>query len=132
MMAKTTRGPVVFTSSFDPGLAETIRVSLEGPIGRVELNQPNQLNPLGVNCLHEIAEATRWFDSQPEVSVVIVTGAGRAFSAGADLKTFTGRLSITTREVGEYGRRMADALEAMRAVAVCGKGGGLSQPGCCR
>ncbi len=126
----------MFTSAFHPADATTIRVSAEGKVGRLTLNQPDKLNPLGWDCLHEIAEAARWFDSQPEVAVVIVTGMGRAFCAGADLGTFTTKLNMTTREAGEYGRRMADALEAMRAVAVCGiqgwcVGGGLVLAAAC-
>lgn len=126
----------MFTSSFAPGDARTIKVSVHGRIGRLTLNQPKKLNPLGWDCLHEIAEAARWFDSQPEVAVVIVKGMGRAFSAGADLNTFTDRQDMTTREAGEYGRRMADALESMRAVAVCGiqgwcVGGGLVLAAAC-
>jgi enoyl-CoA hydratase/carnithine racemase len=40
--------------------------------------------------LQEIAEAARWFDSHRELRVVIVSGAGQAFCAGADLKDSSG------------------------------------------
>lgn len=126
----------MFTSAFDPSQATTISVTAEGRIGHLTLNRPEKLNPLSWQCLHEIAESARWFDSQPEVSVVVVRGAGRAFSAGADINSFSSDSSITTREAGEYGRRMADALEAMSAVAVCGiqgwcVGGGLVLAAAC-
>lgn len=101
----------------DPGF-ETLTVEVDDRIGRLTLNRPEKLNPLSWQCLHEIEQAARWFDDQRGVSVVVVSGAGRAFSAGADLDTFSSRDDITTREVGEHGRRMADALEAMKALSV--------------
>jgi enoyl-CoA hydratase/carnithine racemase len=39
--------------------------------------------------LQELAAAARWFDSPRELRVVAVSGAGRAFSAGADLRAVT-------------------------------------------
>lgn len=97
---------------------DTILVEKEGAIGRLTLNQPDQLNPLSTKRLLEIKQAARWFDDQREVKVVIITGAGRAFSAGADLKGFMAKSDLSPRERGDAGRQMADAIEAMRAVAI--------------
>lgn len=96
----------------------TLDVVADGAVGRLTLAQPDKLNPLSWRCLAEITEAARWFDTRPEVKVVIVSGAGRAFSAGADLSTFSSRQEISTRESADHGRKMADALEAMQAIAV--------------
>ncbi len=108
----------------------TLTVSAEGAVGRLTLDRPEKLNPLSWQCLAEIADAARWFDSKREVKAVVVTGAGRAFSAGADLSTFSGRQEISTREAADHGRKMADAMEAMEAVSVAAiqgwcVGGGL-------
>ncbi|MEM7802213.1 MAG: enoyl-CoA hydratase/isomerase family protein [Chloroflexota bacterium] len=97
---------------------ETIVVEKEGAIGRLTLNQPDKLNPLSTQRLQEIIKAARWFDDQPEIKVVIVAGEGRAFSAGADLKGFGSDNNLNPRDRGDAGRRMADALEAMRAITV--------------
>lgn len=114
----------------------TIKISTEGAVGRLTLDRPEKLNPLSWQCLAEIATAARWFDTQPQIKSVVVTGAGRAFSAGADLSTFSSRQDIGTREVAEHGRKMADALEAMRAIAIVGiqgwcVGGGLVLAAAC-
>ncbi len=126
----------MFEATFSPSTAETIMVSAEGRIGRLTLNNPDKLNPLGWQCLHEIAQAAHWFDSQREIAVVVVSGAGRSFCAGADLSTFNTKLEMTSRDAAEYGRRMAEALENMRAVAICGiqgwcVGGGLVLAAAC-
>jgi enoyl-CoA hydratase/carnithine racemase len=103
---------------------QTIRVEVEDALGRLTLNRPERLNAIGATMLQEIAEAARWFDSHRELRVVIVSGAGRAFCAGADLKdspAAAARLDnswLYRREVGQYGLRAADALEQMRAVTI--------------
>lgn len=98
----------------------TIEVSASGPRGSITLNRPDKLNPLGTQTLTELIAAARWFDEHPEVKVVVIGGNGRAFCAGADLAVFTGNGGgdRTPREAADAGRRMADAVEAMRAVTV--------------
>ena len=64
---------------------EVLEVSVEGPIGIIEMNEPERLNPLGVNELH-IHHALLEMHANTDVRVVIITGRGRAFSAGADIR----------------------------------------------
>lgn len=96
------------------------RVETTGARGDIVLNQPERLNPLSTQTLLDLERAARWFDDQPEVRVVVVSGEGRAFCAGADLETFTAENfeAYTPQVAGDAGRRMANALEAMRAVAI--------------
>ena len=100
---------------------KTVIVKTEGPIGRLILNRPERLNALGPTIMGDLTEAAHWFDRQPEVRVVIVSGAGRAFSAGADLKDTAPTPAPTwqeRREGGQIGLRMADAIEQMHAVTI--------------
>jgi enoyl-CoA hydratase/carnithine racemase len=105
---------------------ETLLVRAEGAVGRLTLNRPERLNAMGATMMRELVEAARYFDSQPNLRAVIVSGAGRAFSAGADLRdspvadasTRSGNSWAVRREVGQLGLRMADAVETMRAVTV--------------
>ncbi|MEM7115989.1 MAG: enoyl-CoA hydratase/isomerase family protein [Chloroflexota bacterium] len=97
---------------------ETIQVSAENGIGRLWLNRPKKLNPLSNLTLREIAAAASWFDEQLDVKVVIVGSEGRAFSAGADLAGFGHSQGAAARESADAGRRMADALENMRAISI--------------
>lgn len=95
----------------------TIRVEVEGRIGRLVLNRPEKLNALSGELLAEVIDGARWFDSQPEVRVVIIAGEGRAFSAGADIAESRDGLMPPDRR-SDLGRRMADAVEAMTAVTI--------------
>lgn len=115
---------------------ENLLVDTDGAIGRLVLNRPQKLNPLSTRTLEEIAAAARWFDSQPAVKVVIVSGAGRAFSAGADLASFGGPQEVAPRDAADRGREMADALEHMRALSIAAiqgwcVGGGLVLAAAC-
>jgi enoyl-CoA hydratase/carnithine racemase len=115
---------------------ETLLADVDGAVGRLTLNRPEKRNPLSTQTLKELARAARWFDDRPEVKVVIVSGAGRAFSAGADLASFTGEPEISVREAADLGRQMADALERMRALSIASiqgwcVGGGLVLAAAC-
>jgi len=103
----------------------TIDVVGAGARGALTLNRPDKLNPLSSTTLAEIAEAARWFDRYPAIKVVVVSGNGRSFSAGADLGAFdaggtaaAASTDRTPRDNADLGRLMADAVEAMSAVTV--------------
>ena len=65
----------------------TITATIEDGIGRLVLNQPKKLNPLGTNTLQDIIDATTWFNNE-NAGVVIISGKGRAFTSGFDLREF--------------------------------------------
>src|SRR5262249_42662425 len=57
---------------------------------RITLNKPDRLNAIDQPTHLELAEIWRDVDSDPDTAAVIVTGAGRAFSAGGDLEMASG------------------------------------------
>lgn len=117
----------------DDPVFETLRVEVAAPgIGHLTLARPGKLNALSRRALAELADAARWFDTRPDVHVVIVRGEGRAFSAGFDLADFTdaGAAEISPVDAADLGRLMAEAVSAMRAVTIAAVqghcvGGGL-------
>lgn len=54
-------------------------------IGTITFNRPEKLNALNEQAFNEFIEALSDMDRDSEISVVVITGAGRAFSAGLDL-----------------------------------------------
>jgi enoyl-CoA hydratase/carnithine racemase len=97
----------------------TITVELDGAVSRLWLDRPDKLNPLSSQALQELVAAAKWFDTRPEVRVVVVGGRGRAFTAGADMASFGQQPDILgARRATDDGRRMADAIEAMEAVTI--------------
>ncbi len=63
-----------------------IVVSTEGNIGLVTLNRPEVLNALNRATMDDLVDALEAFDRDDAVGCVVITGAGRAFAAGADVK----------------------------------------------
>ena len=95
---------------------DDILLGIEDGVGTVTLNRPDRLNAVTDRMGVELRDAFDRSDGDDNVRAVIVTGNGRAFSAGADLDSFTRQPEgLSTREVAEVGRAMADGLEAMRA-----------------
>jgi len=65
---------------------ETITVETNGRVALVTLNRPDSLNALNALVMKEIVAAFEAIDRDPKLAVSVLTGAGRAFAAGADIK----------------------------------------------
>jgi enoyl-CoA hydratase/carnithine racemase len=63
----------------------TLLVAKKEKIGTITFNRPDKLNAFSEEAFREFIEALNEMDRDNEVGVVIITGAGRAFSAGLDL-----------------------------------------------
>src|SRR5688572_15608787 len=63
----------------------TILVDDTGPIARVTLNRPDKRNPISPATCGELVAALAELGARADVRVVVLTGAGTAFSAGGDL-----------------------------------------------
>jgi enoyl-CoA hydratase/carnithine racemase len=78
-------------------MTSTERVQLElAKLGRgrdraaiIRLNRPDQLNPIDWDTVHELDARIDEIERDSSVRCVLVTGNGRAFSAGGDLKSYT-------------------------------------------
>lgn len=67
-----------------------VAVRREGPIAFVQLMGADRLNPIGSHTSSGLAAAVREIDADRSVRAAIVHGAGRAFSAGADIDEING------------------------------------------
>jgi enoyl-CoA hydratase/carnithine racemase len=64
-----------------------VTFSVEGRLARVTLDRPDKLNALNDEVRLALRAALDELEDRPDVSVLLLAGAGRAFSAGADLQT---------------------------------------------
>ena len=100
-------------------------------VATITLDRPDRLNALSRRLLGELIEACEWADSRHDLKVVVVRGAGRAFSAGFDLADFAERSdTMTTRETADLGRRATEAVAGIRQLTIASVrghciGGGL-------
>jgi enoyl-CoA hydratase/carnithine racemase len=99
----------------------TMRIE-RGPVDAVAslvLDRPDRLNALSRQLLEELPDACRWFDGRHDLKVVVIRGAGRAFSAGFDLSDFSGGdAHAPPRDTADLGRLAAEALTNVRQVTI--------------
>jgi enoyl-CoA hydratase len=71
---------------------ETIIYETDGPLARITLNRPERLNAITLKMPDELERAVGEANANPQVRVIVLRGAGRAFCAGFDLEPglFTG------------------------------------------
>ncbi len=65
---------------------ETIILEKENYIGTLTLNRPERMNAFNNLMYEEMWDALRQVKEDPEIRVLVITGAGKAFSTGADVK----------------------------------------------
>jgi len=65
----------------------TVLFEVENRIATITLNRPDRLNAMNRELRDELREAWQRVKTDPEIWCVIVTGAGRAFSSGADVES---------------------------------------------
>jgi 2-(1,2-epoxy-1,2-dihydrophenyl)acetyl-CoA isomerase len=93
--------------------AETILLDISEGVGTVTLNRPAQLNAFTVDMVRELRDALDDLAHDPLVRCIVLTGAGRAFCAGAD----TGVLKeILERQDETTGRRLVDGARGVYRV----------------
>lgn len=108
---------------------QDVRVEVEGAVGRLTLAAPERLNAVVPPMLRDVAEGVRRLDADPSVRVIVLSGEGRAFSAGADLGVHvdTGDLDGTLFWVGTAVRAVVDArTPVLSLVPGVAAGAGLS------
>ena len=70
-----------------------VKLTRDGPIATILLNRPERMNAISTKMTSDLHDALFEANSDPELRVLILTGAGRAFCAGDDLKEFEDQTS---------------------------------------
>ena len=95
---------------------ENILLEKEGRIGIIKINRPEVRNALNGQTVQEISQAFEVLDNDPEVGVIVFTGAGeKAFAAGADINQLVTRKSTDTfvkDSMSEVYRRISNSSKA--------------------
>jgi 2-(1,2-epoxy-1,2-dihydrophenyl)acetyl-CoA isomerase len=80
-------------------MSNFVLTSLSDGVATITLNRPERLNAMIPELLEQLLAATERVADEPEAKVVVVTGAGRAFSVGGDLAAGAGGGVITDETV---------------------------------
>jgi enoyl-CoA hydratase/carnithine racemase len=103
---------------------EPVVVEYEGAVARMTLSRPERLNALDDETRRAIAGTLAQLEERPDVRVLVLRGAGRAFSAGADLRNTSyppveGDWSTRRHRTGTW-QRLLDQLDRIPQVTVAG------------
>src|SRR6478672_774904 len=93
-----------------PPQLETISIDVNGDIGTLTLDRPKVLNAMSPELIGELVTAAGWLADRAPLRGLIVTGAGRAFSAGGDVTWFKRGLEESGEYLSADVRRGADVL----------------------
>jgi 2-(1,2-epoxy-1,2-dihydrophenyl)acetyl-CoA isomerase len=113
---------------------QSILVETKDQVGTLTLNRPEAYNALNMAMAREVFAATLELDENPDVRCIVVTGAGKAFCAGGDVKEFADsapRVGVLLKELTTYLHGAVSRLARSQKPVVMGingvaAGGGLS------
>ncbi|MFC7491029.1 MULTISPECIES: enoyl-CoA hydratase-related protein [unclassified Knoellia] len=106
-----------------------VTVAVEGAVGRITFAMPDRLNSLDPSMLDTLTTEVARIDADPAVRVIVLSGEGRAFSAGANIVPYEeiGDLDATLFGLGSAVRAMVEARTPVLAlVPGVAAGAGLS------
>ncbi len=89
---------------------ELVRVDKRDGVAIATLNRPDALNALSMALRNAIADTFDQLEADPDVQVIILTGAGRAFTVGLDLKELGGEKPA---DAAVSSRDLSDAIGAL-------------------
>jgi enoyl-CoA hydratase/carnithine racemase len=102
----------------------TLLIDDENRVRTLTLNRPEALNAFNEALYDATTQALLDAAEDPEVAVVLLTGAGRGFSAGTDLAEMQARITDPQFQEGKYGfRGLIEALSAFPKPLICAVNG---------
>ena len=109
---------------------QTIILEIDGPIALLTFNRPDKLNALSEELLGEFGAILEDIRRNLAVRVLILTGQGRAFIAGADVRQFLGLHSQGAYDFIRQGRETLGKLEALDIPVIAAVNGFALGGGC--
>ncbi|MGH6737759.1 MAG: enoyl-CoA hydratase/isomerase family protein [Bradyrhizobium sp.] len=106
--------------------ASTPVLTIDGARATIRLNRPRHLNRMQPEDLEAMAKLFDRIEADPAIRVLVLTGTGRAFSAGYDLNSVTDRAaSADEQTAGSAFEVMVDRLEDLAVPTICRLNGGV-------
>ena len=115
-------------------MSDTVPLTVADRIAVLTLNRPHKLNALNYETIDRLMVLLDELEVMPDVHAVILTGAGRAFSAGGDIHEFSQSVKLgadtAMRDFVRRGQAMTARLEAFRKPVIAAVNGIAFGGGC--
>lgn len=92
---------------------ETVQYTLDEHVAEITLDQPEKRNPMSHTAAEELTAALRRAQADDDAHVVLLAGAGDAFSAGGDIEEFTEFRERPPTEIFEDGKATAELFQLL-------------------
>lgn len=109
---------------------ENLLLRKEGNVGILSINRPDELNALNSSVLEELDMAIDNISLDETIYVLIITGEGRAFVAGADISEMRTKNSLEAREFAHKGLSVFRKIELMEKPVIAAINGFALGGGC--
>src|SRR5258707_5167716 len=100
------------------------------PAAIITLNRPQQLNPVSTGLMIELTSELERQAARPEVRAIVLKGAGRAFSAGHDLKEMQDRSLDEERDIFAVCNRLMATIQSVPVPVIAAPHGIATAAGC--
>ena len=109
---------------------EYLVVGAAPPAAVIMLNRPDQLNALSTGLMKELTVELERQAARPEVRAIVIKGAGRAFSAGHDLKEMLDRSLDEERDIFAVCTRLMATIQSVPVPVIAAPHGIATAAGC--
>jgi len=103
---------------------------IEDDIGVLRLNRPEALNALNTETFNELDDLLNELEKYDEVGVVLITGEGKAFVAGADIAEMKNMNGTEARAFSQLGQHVFRRLETIEKIFIAAVNGFALGGGC--
>ena len=107
-----------------------VTLEKQGHVGVVTMNRPEALNALNDQVLRDLDAVLTQAEEDAELYVLVVTGAGRSFVAGADIGQMSGFSAVKGKAFGVYGNQVFAKLENLSKPTIAAVNGFALGGGC--
>jgi len=108
----------------------TVQYEVNGNVAVATIDRPDALNALNLDVLTDLEEVITKAEKDQDVYVLIVTGAGRSFVAGADIAQMKELTADEARAFGEFGNKVFLKIESMTKPVIAAINGFALGGGC--
>lgn len=109
---------------------QNLLVESEERIGIIKINRPAALNSLNTQTIQELNDAVHQLSENPDVRVIVVTGEGKAFVAGADIAEMKHMTKEQAMDFSRMGQKAFSFLESQEKPVIAAVNGFALGGGC--